>query len=72
MNQEVYILALTKGTERYVFMYNDETRSETFRTFARFATNPELSFTWYDAAVLSQKIRRDDSSTVVNINTLDF
>jgi hypothetical protein len=24
----------------------------------RFASNPELSFTWYDAAVLSQKIRQ--------------
>ena len=25
----------------------------------RYALNPELSFTWYDAAVLSQKIRQD-------------
>ena len=25
----------------------------------RYASNPELSFTWYDAAVLSQKIRRE-------------
>jgi hypothetical protein len=24
----------------------------------RFASNPNLSFTWYDAAVLSQKIRQ--------------
>ena len=25
----------------------------------RYASNPELSFTWYDAAVLSQKIRQE-------------
>jgi len=24
----------------------------------RYASNPELSFSWYDAAVLSQKIRQ--------------
>ena len=26
----------------------------------RYASNPELSFTWYDAAVLSQKIRQEN------------
>ena len=29
------------------------------RTLGRFASNPELSFTWYDAAVLSQRIRQE-------------
>jgi hypothetical protein len=28
------------------------------RTFGRYASDPELSFSWYDAAVLSQKLRR--------------
>ena len=27
-----------------------------------FAENPELSFTWYDAAVLSQEIRKENAS----------
>ena len=26
--------------------------------FGRYASNPELSFTWYDAAVLSKKLRQ--------------
>ena len=30
----------------------------------RYASNPELSFTWYDAAVLSQKIRQDSHKFV--------
>ncbi len=59
MNQDINVLALVKGTERYVFLYNDENRAETLRTLGRFASNPESSFTWYDAAVLSQKIRQD-------------
>lgn len=59
MNQEVNVLALVKGKERYVFLYNEENRGETLRTLGRYASDPELSFTWYDAAVLGQKIRRD-------------
>ncbi len=72
MKQDVNVLALVKGTERYIFLFNEEKRAETFRTLARFASNPELSFTWYDAAVLSQKIRQDNKSQTVNINTMDF
>jgi hypothetical protein len=57
VSQDINVLALVKGEERYLFLFNDETRAETLRTLGRFASNPELSFTWYDAAVLSQKVR---------------
>ncbi len=59
MSQDINVLALVKGTERYVFLYDDASRSETLRVLGRFASNAELSFTWYDAAVLSQKIRQE-------------
>ena len=59
VSQEVNVLALVKGKERYVFLYNEQNHDETLRILARYASNPELSFTWYDAAVLSQKIRQD-------------
>ena len=55
---EINVLALVKGGERYVFLYDDASRAETLRALGRYASNPELSFTWYDAAVLSQKVRR--------------
>lgn len=58
MQQDINVLALVKGEERYIFLYDDENRAETLRTLGRYASNPELSFTWYDAAVLSQKIRK--------------
>jgi hypothetical protein len=58
VTQDINVLALVKGQERYVFLYDDASRAETLRTLGRFASNPELSFTWYDAAVLSQKIRQ--------------
>ena len=58
MSDDINVLALVKGAERYVFLYDDSSRAETLRVLGRFASNPELSFTWYDAAVLSQKIRQ--------------
>jgi hypothetical protein len=57
VSQDINVLALVKGEERYVFLYDDDNRAETLRMLGRYASNPELSFTWYDAAVLSQKIR---------------
>lgn len=59
MSQDINVLALVKGEERYVFLYNEKNRAETLRILGRYASNPELSFTWYDAAVLSQKIRQE-------------
>jgi hypothetical protein len=59
VNQDINVLALVKGAERYVFLYDDSSRAETLRMLGRYASNPELSFTWYDAAVLSQKIRQE-------------
>jgi hypothetical protein len=58
VSTEINVLALVKGHERYVFLFDDANRAETLRQIGRFAANPELSFTWYDAAVMSQKIRQ--------------
>jgi len=59
VSQDINVLALVKGSERYVFLYDDSSRAETLRVLGRYASNPDLSFTWYDAAVLSQKIRQE-------------
>jgi hypothetical protein len=58
VSQDINVLALVKGEERYIFLFDDSNRAETLRTLGRYASNPDLSFTWYDAAVLSQKIRQ--------------
>ena len=58
MADDINVLALVKGKERYIFLYDDSNRSKALRTLGRYASNSELSFSWYDAAVLSQKIRR--------------
>jgi len=52
------VLALVKDSGRYVFMYDDESYASMMKTLGKYAADRSLSFTWYDAAVLSQKVRR--------------
>jgi hypothetical protein len=61
VSQDINVLALVKGEERYIFLYDDDSRAEALRTLGRFASDHELSFSWYDAAVLSQKVRNAEA-----------
>ena len=58
MSKEVNVVALVKGEERYIFLFNDQRKGELLRTLGKYASNSELNFSWYDAAVLSQKVRK--------------
>jgi hypothetical protein len=62
VSNDINVLAFVKGEERYLFLYKDETRSATLKTLGRFASNPELSLSWYDAAVLSQRVRAESKT----------
>ena len=55
----INVIALGKGGERYVFLYDDESHEDALRAIARHAANPELNFSWYDAAVLGDKVRQN-------------
>ncbi len=65
MSQDINVVALVKGEERYIFLFNDEKKSETLRTLGRYASDSKLSFSWYDAAVLSQKVRNIEKTAPV-------
>lgn len=58
MTEDINILAIIRGNEKYIFLYDDSNAGVCLRILRCFASNPELSFTWYDAAVLGQKIRQ--------------
>jgi hypothetical protein len=57
MHREVNVLALVKGEERFVFLYDEQSIDTLLEQLGSHAADPELSFTWYDAAVLSQRVR---------------
>lgn len=63
MDRSVNVIALVKDGERYIFLYDGESGPQLLQTFGKYAADPELNFTWYDAAVLSQKVRRLQSES---------
>ena len=56
-SDSVHAVALVRGEEHYFFVFDPKRRTELLRLLGSYAADPALSFTWYDAAVLSQKIR---------------
>jgi hypothetical protein len=57
MPSEVNVLALIKGQERYVYVYDDISQKELIDAFRNHAADPELSLSWFDATVLTTKAR---------------
>jgi hypothetical protein len=55
MAREFNVLALIKGGERYVYVYDDASRPGLLDAFRAHAADPGLSLTGFDAAVLTQK-----------------
>lgn len=57
---DINITGLVKGDERWLFIWTEDNRANVLRTLGRFASNPDLAFNWYDAALLSQRIRQTE------------
>jgi len=55
---EINVIALVKGNERYIFMFDDANRVPVLRQLGNFAADEELSFTWVDAAKLAARVRQ--------------
>ena len=55
MSPEVNVLALLKGHERYVFVYDDTSHPDLLQAIRDQAADPELSLTWFDVTVLAKK-----------------
>ena len=55
MRQEYNVLALVKGEERYVFVYDDPSRRALLELFRTTAADAQFAFNWFDAAVLTEK-----------------
>jgi hypothetical protein len=49
--------AIQVGTELYLLRYDRESANEALRTLGRWASDQELSFSWFDAAIAANQIR---------------
>jgi hypothetical protein len=57
VRHEFNVLALIKGEERFVFVYDDDSRQALINVFRDHAADPASSITWFDATVLTEKAR---------------
>ncbi len=58
MSSAVNVLAMVRDGQRYVFLYDDASVDALRAKMAEFAEDPELDFTWHDAATLSRRVRQ--------------
>ncbi len=52
------ILALVRGNDRYMIVYDAESKAEALRQLGRWASDYQLNFTWIDAARLSMELHK--------------
>lgn len=57
MARELNVLALVKGNERFIFVYDDASRTQLIDSLRDQAADPNLNITWFDALVLTRKAR---------------
>jgi hypothetical protein len=58
MSKSMNVLALVRDEHRFVFLYDDSSVETMLTTLSQYASDPELEFTWYDAGMLAQRVRR--------------
>jgi hypothetical protein len=52
-----------KGHDRFIFVYDDDSRDDIIRSFRDQAADADLSLTWFDAVVLTRKAREQATPT---------
>lgn len=62
MTRELNVLALFKGTERFIFVYDDDSRDDLIDELRHQAADPGVALNWFDAAVLTERVRNQETA----------
>lgn len=66
---DVNVLALFKGDEKFIFLYDDVSRDALIQAFRDLAANPKNPISWFDAAVLTERAKQQaEASQVLDEN----
>lgn len=60
---DLNVLALIKGEERFIFVYDDESRERLIDSVRDKAADPSVSLNWFDAAILAHRARQQGLAT---------
>jgi hypothetical protein len=66
---ELSVLALVKGRERYIYVYDDTSREDLIQVLRDQASSPDCSLSWFDASVLTERARQQDYAAGKQIAT---
>jgi hypothetical protein len=58
VQHELSVLALVKGGERFIFVYDDVSREKLIDAIRDQAADPKVALSWFDAAVLTERARQ--------------
>jgi hypothetical protein len=58
MQHELSVLALIKGRERFVYVYDDASRERLIDAIRDQAADPKVALSWFDAAALTDRARQ--------------
>ena len=61
VNRELNVLALFKGSERFIFVYDDDSRGAVIDEIRNQAADPAVAINWFDAAVLTERVRNQEA-----------
>ena len=62
VTRERNVLALFKGSTRYIFVYDDDSRDALIDDIRDKAADPAVPINWFDAAVLTDRVRNHAES----------
>ena len=62
MTRDLNVLALFKGSERFIFVYDDESREVLIDEIRHQAADPTVPLNWFDAAVLTERVRNHQAA----------
>jgi hypothetical protein len=62
VTRELNVLALFKGVERYIFVYDEESSEALIDDIRHKAADPSIPINWFDAAVLTERIRNREEN----------
>jgi hypothetical protein len=63
LRHELNVLALYRGNEKYYYVFDDASREALIEVIRAQASNPKISLSWFDAAVLTERARVPSKQT---------
>lgn len=56
-HEDINVLTLKRGDREFRFVFRDDQLDEVCQSIASLAANPDVPFSWYEAALLSRRVR---------------